>query len=65
MNSYNICFLTKNRGGINLSDSFVNLLVLLASFDTLFLLTAVGLFGLPAVSDWYSNNVLSQILPKG
>ena len=65
MNLYNICFLTKNRDGINLSDSFVNLLVLLASFDTLFLLTAVGLFGLPAVSDWYSNNVLSQILPKG
>ena len=65
MNLYNIFFLTKNRDGINLSASFVNLLVLLASFDTLFLLTGIGLFGLPAVSDWYFDNVLSHILPKG
>ena len=65
MNIYNIFFLTKNRDGINLTTSFVNLLVLLASFDTLFLLTGIGLFGFPAVSDWYSDNVLSQILPKG
>ena len=65
MNIYNIFFLTKNRDGINLTASFVNLLVLLASFDTLFLLTGIGLFGFPAVSDWYSDNVLSQILPKG
>ena len=65
MNIFNIFFLTKNRDGINLSVSFVNLLILLAVFDTLFLLTGIGLFGLPAVSDWYSKNVLSQILPKG
>ena len=65
MNIFNIFFLTKNRDVINLSVSFVNLLILLALFDTLFLLTGIGLFGLPAVYDWYSDNVLSQILPKG
>ena len=65
MNIFNIFFLTKNRDVTNLSVSFVNLLILLALFDTLFLLTGIGLFGLPSVSDWYSHKVLSQILPKG
>ena len=65
MNVYNICFLVKNRNGINLSASFVNLLILLAVFDTLFLVTGIGLFGLPAVSTWYTDNVLNKMLPKG
>ena len=65
MNVYNICFLARNRNGINLSASFVNLLILLAVFDTLFLVTGIGLFGFPAVSAWYTDNILNKILPKG
>ena len=65
MNAYNICFLVKNRNGINLSASFVNLLILLAVFDTLFLVTGIGLFGFPAVSTWYTDNLLNKMLPKG
>ena len=65
MNSFNIYFLTRNRNGLNLKTSFVDLLILLAIFDTLFLVTGIGLFGLPAVSDWYYNSLFKHILPKG
>lgn len=65
MNIFNICFLTKNRNEMNLNASFLNLLILLAIFDTLFLVTGIGLLGLPAVFDWYNYNILNQILPKG
>ena len=65
MKFYNICFLTWNRKVISLKASFVNLLILLAIFDTLVLVTAIGLLGLPAVSAWYNENLLSQVLPKG
>ena len=65
LNAYNIYFLIKNRLGVNLSGSFVNLLILLAVFDAIFLLTGIGLFGLPAVSEWYRDNLFYNILPNG
>ena len=65
LNTYNIFFLVKNRHGINLSVTFTNLLILLAVFDTLFLITGIGLFGLPAVSAWYRDNLFNKILPNG
>ena len=65
MNCYNIYFLAWNRNVIRLKSSFVSLLILLAIFDTLFLVTGIGLLGFPAVSAWYNDNLLSQVLPKG
>lgn len=65
MNIYNICFMTRNRNGMNLSEPFVNLLILLAFYDALFLTTGIGLFGLPAVSNWYDNTIMREMLPKG
>jgi len=50
---------------MNLSEPFVNLLILLAFYDALFLTTGIGLFGLPAVSNWYDNTIMREMLPKG
>ena len=62
-NIFNICFLLMKRQMIDFSQSFTNVLLLLAAFDILYLLSGILIFGLPAVSEWYSMNVYAKILP--
>ena len=62
-NIFNICFLLMKRQMIDFSQSFTNVLSLLAAFDILYLLSGILIFGLPAVSGWYSMNVYAKILP--
>ena len=63
VNIFNIWFLAKERSRINFSPLFVNLLIALAAFDLLFLIVEIGIFGLPAVSNWYTTNIYFKILP--
>ena len=62
-NIFNICFLVMKRQMLDFSQSFTNVLLLLAAFDILYLLSGILIFGLPAVSGWYSMNVYAKILP--
>ena len=63
VNVFNVSFLTRKREKIDFTKSFTNLLILLSIFDIVYLLNGVGIFGLPEVSTWYSENVYSVILP--
>ena len=63
VNVFNVSFLTRKREMIDFTKSFTNLLILLSIFDIVYLLNGVGIFGLPEVSTWYSENVYSMILP--
>ena len=62
-NIFNIYFLILNRGKIRFTPLFSNLLILLACFDLLFLITGIGIFGLPSISNWYEERIASQIFP--
>lgn len=44
-------------------NSFSKLLSGLATFDTLFLLLAITSFGLPVLSEWYSETIFLPITP--
>ena len=63
VNVFNGYILLRKRHEIDFTESFANLLVLLAVFDILYLLNAIGLFGLPAIWPWYSGTVYPNILP--
>ena len=64
-NIYNIYFLILNRGKIRFTTLFSNLLILLACFDLLFLITSIGIFGIPAVSTWFEEHIAAKIFPIG
>ena len=64
VNIFNIFFLIKNRDGIKLTKSFRNLLSILATFDLLYLLMAIGIFALPTLSQTYEDNIFPKILPS-
>ena len=48
-----------------LRNEFSTLLTALSSFDTLYLLMAILLFGIPNLSVLYSEYILSRIMPIG
>ena len=64
VNIFNIWFLLKERGKLDFTPSFGNLLIVLAVFDLIFLVFEIGIFGLPAISTWYKTNVYFKILPS-
>ena len=62
-NTFNIGVLISTRKNSNFTPTFLKLLVLLSTFDLLYLLIVIGIFGLPALSPWYNDNIYIQILP--
>lgn len=48
-----------------LRNEFSTLLTALSSFDALYLLMAILLFGIPNLSVFYSEYILSRIMPIG
>ena len=52
-NIFNIYFLIQNRKKIRFTELFSSLLIILACFDLLYLVTGIGIFGLPLISKWY------------
>ena len=64
VNIVNVWFLLKERGKLDFTPSFGNLLIVLAVFDFVFLAGEIAIFGLPAISVWYKQNVYFKILPS-
>ena len=64
MNIFNVWFLLKERGKLDFTPSFGNLLIVLAVFDLVFLVGEIAIFGFPAVSTWYKKNLYYKILPS-
>ena len=62
-NTFNIGVLISTRKNSNFTQTFLKLLVLLSTFDLLYLLIVIGIFGLPALSPWYNDNIYIKILP--
>ena len=62
-NLFNIYFLVRNGNKVQLTKLFSNLLISLACFDLLFLVTGIGIFGLPAISSSYQKYVIAKIFP--
>ena len=62
-NVYSVQFLKTKSKEIDLTKSFTNLLILLSLFDLLYLLNAIGLLGLPNISEWYTIRVYKNIAP--
>ena len=62
-NIYSVQFLKTKSKEIDLTRSFTNLLILLSLFDLLYLLNAIGLLGLPNISEWYTIKVYKNIAP--
>ena len=62
-NTFNIGVLISTRKNSNFTPTFLKLLVLLSTFDLLYLLIVIGIFGLPALSPWYNDNIYIKILP--
>ena len=63
-NVINIIVLIQNRAISSFTETFTQLLIALSAFDLLYLLSVIGIFGLPALSPWYTENVFSKILPS-
>ena len=64
VNIFNVWFLLIEKRKLDFTPSFGNLLVVLAVFDFVFLAGEIAIFGLPAVSFWYKQNVYFKILPS-
>ena len=64
VNIFNVWFLLIEKRKLDFTPSFGNLLIVLAVFDFVFLAGEIAIFGLPAVSFWYKQNVYFKILPS-
>ena len=64
VNIFNLWFHIKERGKLDFTPSFGNLLIVLALFDLVFLVGEIAIFGLPAIFTWYRRNVYPKILPS-
>ena len=48
-----------------MKNDFGSLLIALSVFDTMYLLVAILLFGLPKLSVYYTKYILAYVLPIG
>ena len=64
-NIFNIGVLVGNRRTSKFTPTFLKLLIVLSFFDLLYLAVGIGIFGLPALSEWYMENVYFRIVPTG
>jgi len=62
-NIFNIGVLISNRKNTTFTQAFLKLLITLSSFDLLYLIIVIGIFGLPALSPWYTDHIYFKILP--
>ena len=62
-NIFNIGVLIYHRKNSNFTPTFFTLLVILSIFDLLYLIIGIGIFGLPAISPWYTDNIYLKIIP--
>ena len=63
-NSFNVIILNLNRKRLEFTETFTTLLIVLSAFDLLYLITSIGIFGIPALSPWYNENIFPKILPS-